>query len=1784
MKQTRKAFWTSAVALLLCFSMLLGSTFAWFTDSANSNGNIVQSGNLDVEMYWSEELLAVDESGWQNAESGPIFTYDNWEPGYTDVKYIKVKNNGNLSFKWRLVIEAMGAVNELADVIEVYYVNPVTAEITSLTDRTSVGVLSSVIEDHTYTEGVLYPAGETATDHPVGETVLAVALHMQEKANNDYMGKSIGDGFTVRLVATQFSHEEDSFGKDYDKDALWPNNVSVGTNSASASVQTTAENKVETAVALQSNDGTISANVPAGVSVEQGTDKLTLRVDEVSESEANISLSRTEATLSVDVHIDGVAEDNDVVMMIGIKELLPVGLNMGNYRFYHVEDGATVAMTLLTDGATPAHNYYEYDPGTGDVVLYLKSFSEVALVADTVNPWNGDYAEGFAGGVGTEEAPYLIANADQLAYFGDVISNNNGDYGSAHYKLLADINLGGGTHNFYPIGYHKAGGAVALADFDSAPVFEFVEAAADDNDYAITPASTLADEATEWYTFGGAFSGTFDGDGHTVRNIYQNTWQLKGNYSGNYWNAAMGLFGYVNGGTVKNLTVDNFSSDGEFTPTGVIAAYATNSTFENIAITNCNPRVYNTGNGGIVGIGGNSDDPDTYKLTFTNITIDNTNTISALWGSWDVACGGLVGMFRGAGHVNMTNCHVAAQIDVYNDVCGNYQYYWYRYAGMMIGTNKNMKTDANGYTVPETDKFHAENCTVHFGEWNDYYYCELVVNSLASYTHDHQFSRLMQVDSVDAQNMTYTLDGIKYPISSAGRYNYVVVNGESATENATCYHFVDGAVWNHEDAGEETVGGETVLKEDKQHVYLPFNQLFTGYGWGVKHIPVYNGENYAFGGITILDREVADSVVKFESKFKGDYLYRVGNKNTVSLGSLFAAKADQTINNSGVWVTIEKVDENSNVGGTFTANASDWTKGTIQFSGTGVVKVTIQDYNFCTPTTLAVEVIDAVNATSATSAKSNNVVLLNDVGMSTIEVSGGYTLYGNGFKMTATTDPMYDTMRAGFVTLDNGILDNVQIICPNFSYAIIYNSQIKDVANTATPSDSSNDARGNVRSAVMVTGNSKIVNSYVHGGRAAIFLRSGNLLVDGSTISGGAAANIHALSAQSLTLRNATLIQKPFEDNVHKTGNTLMGFSVLLECGEDGYSTPVILEGTLIQDAWINESYVKYTPSAASSIVENALGKTAYLHDLDGDGKNESLNLGFTYIPQDTNGKALTDNLTDNRTDKAAVPYESVDVGTAFASAKVYSYKNTNGTSNDFTTGGEYESSTQGSTAPTVSFTDTNADRVFETKFDANDGRWESTLAVNLDNGNYTFSWDKLLMQKHGDNLTYSIKTVDGEGVDYSNAIALTATGMTEYVLTVADGEATHTVHFIITASKTSIPEPETADTTGGTPLLVVKSKNSDWSCAIPALEGIKIKYYTADGEVILDLATLTPTSTGKQNGTNNYWETTKDGYKLKVTCGVIHDTKSVYGMPVVVNNSGNKMYFTISSTNGYVSTSTSGRTVTLTYEFTDPNGKSLTFSKTWQFNYADYKSGKQYSYSDFVNGTLKEASSSCVIPDTLVTLADGTQKRIDQVSYADQLLVWNFYTGEYDIAPASIVMNHGANTVTVTTLTFSDGTTVNTINGHGFFDVAANAFVLIDEFNASDYIGHSFVKQDENGYNTVELVSYSVEEQYTEVWSLLTAEHYNCVLEGMWTVTAAEVDNSPAWLMPYAIGEDMKYDEAKMKADIETYGLYIYEDFADYCTYEQFVAFRFENFKVSVAKGYITWADIEYLLSIHIK
>ncbi len=947
MKKTKRSLIYSAVALVLCIAMLIGATYAWFTDSVSSSGNIIKSGTLDIEMYWTDDL----NGSWHNVEDpqySKIFNHDKWEPGYTEYKYIKIVNNGNLALNYNLTLTPEGEVGKLAEVINVYFANE-AVEINTRDDLSrlsAIGLLKDVLDGGATAEGTLLADGQQSPFHKSKEIIVTIAMSMITTAGNQYQEESVGDGFSITALATQASFEEDSFGSSYDAAAEMPKVIRPVKVTSDVAV---VGGKVASETTIQGNG--LKAIIPEGVQVD--AEKLTVKVTPLETSTSDVTVVDDEVIIPVDVHVEGVADGNTVPIVIELGAIMPKYLNMGNYYLIHVENGVNKYMTYVepSDDLT-AHNQFKYEPTTGELTVSMASFSPVEAVVDLSKKWTGkeDYSWYDA-----NKSEFNIANADQLYAFAKIVGGMAKEYeidcfDGEKVNLLCDINLNGGkatvdskTKVFYPIGYvnNTKDKIYDRDDADKGVVIEGVS-------------STVS-----------SFEGTFDGRGHKVYNFYQNTWEMFGDYNDgysgtpNYYKDAMGLFGYVKDGTVKNLTVDKFTSDGEFTPTGVIAAFAANSTFENIAITNCIPRVYNTGNGGIVGIGGNYDETSESKLTFKNITVDNTNKISALWGSWDVACGGLMGMFRGYSEVEFKHCRAAAQIDVFNDVCGNYQYYWYRYAGMIIGSLRGRNTtDDKGYTVPDMTGISAEGCTVNFDAWNDYYYCELVANSLASYTHDHQFSRLTEVDSVDAENKTYTVGGTTYNIPDSGRYNYVVVTDKTtpSTEEAECYHFVDGAVWNHADAGEETVNGETVLKEDKQHVYLPFNQLFQGDGWGVKHIPVFDGNESGYDGITVLRN--GDSKTKFISKYSTDVPYSAKSGDEIKLSDLVSAKSGAEINDSGVYVTIYKMDDDQEVEAEFIADTENWENGKIKISGQGDGSfwLTIQDYDNCVPTPFYIEV------------------------------------------------------------------------------------------------------------------------------------------------------------------------------------------------------------------------------------------------------------------------------------------------------------------------------------------------------------------------------------------------------------------------------------------------------------------------------------------------------------------------------------------------------------------------------------------------------------------------------------------------------------------------------------------------------------------------------------------------------------------------------------------------------------------------------------------------------------
>ena len=218
-----------------------------------------------------------------------------------------------------------------------------------------------------------------------------------------------------------------------------------------------------------------------------------------------------------------------------------------------------------------------------------------------------------------------------------------------------------------------------------------------------------------------AFRGTFDGQGHTIYNLYQNTWELDNGYY--YGDLGLGLFGCVEDATIKNLTIDGGSISGESALCGAVAATALGDcVFEDITVKNISVADYQYYAGGVVGwASGNH--------IYRNIVIEDTVNVAAQWGDFDNSVGGIIGGAGGSAQIKLENCTIACRIDAYNDVTSSYQWFAYRRAGMIIGNTGKTTVTEDGSTVAAAPQLICENVTVIYGDWANYTYCEFAGTS-----------------------------------------------------------------------------------------------------------------------------------------------------------------------------------------------------------------------------------------------------------------------------------------------------------------------------------------------------------------------------------------------------------------------------------------------------------------------------------------------------------------------------------------------------------------------------------------------------------------------------------------------------------------------------------------------------------------------------------------------------------------------------------------------------------------------------------------------------------------------------------------------------------------------------------------------------------------------------------------------------------------------------------------------------------------------------------------------
>ena len=225
----------------------------------------------------------------------------------------------------------------------------------------------------------------------------------------------------------------------------------------------------------------------------------------------------------------------------------------------------------------------------------------------------------------------------------------------------------------------------------------------------------------------------------------------------------------------------------------------------------------------------------------------------------------------------------------------------------------------------------------------------------------------------------------------------------------------------------------------------------------------------------------------------------------------------------------------------------------------------------------------------------------------------------------------------------------------------------------------------------------------------------------------------------------------------------------------------------------------------------------------------------------------------------------------------------------------------------------------------------------------------------------------------------------------------------------------------------------------------------------------------------------------------------------------------------------------------------------------------------------------SCVDEGTLITLSDGTRVPVEELTGDELLLVWNLYTGTFDVAPMIFIDSDPYAEYEIIHLYFSDGTDVKVIYEHGFWDVDLNRYVYINDNDPQQYIGHLFNKQtiDDEGnlqWTEVQLVDVRIYNEYTTAWSPVTAEHLCFYVNGMLSMPG----NASGMFNIFEVCPDtLQIDQESYLADVEEYGLYTYEEFSEmlYVPEEIFDIFQAKYFKIAIGKGLTDMDQLAALL-----
>ena len=424
-KSTKRALLGSIMAMVLCLAMLIGATFAWFTDTASTGVNKITSGNLDVEIV-NKEGEKVTSLKWVKAE-GAAAESVLWEPGCRyQLEPFQIVNNGNLALKYKLVITGLTGDADLLKVIQFTY---------TIGDET----LDLAGEGHLTAKGT-----DGAKSQPI-----TITGAMDTAAGNEYMNKKL-DNISITVVATQDTVESDSFGTQYDKDAEYPVAVTTGdelqaiVNNATAPVNIVLANSITTNnfVIPEDKDVTLDLNGRTVTNAESHTilnkGHLTLKDSSADKSGQIISLKGNTAALRNGDNAVCVVEGGTISRDGANGNTWHVVENFGKMTF---NGGKVVLKNGNGFAITNGWNYFDPGASTTHAVMEINALK---LDTDSSGIKNCRYGDLTVNDVNVASTGYWALSND---YLGTAVING-GTFTSTSFKAVSNgaaMTVNGGT-------------------------------------------------------------------------------------------------------------------------------------------------------------------------------------------------------------------------------------------------------------------------------------------------------------------------------------------------------------------------------------------------------------------------------------------------------------------------------------------------------------------------------------------------------------------------------------------------------------------------------------------------------------------------------------------------------------------------------------------------------------------------------------------------------------------------------------------------------------------------------------------------------------------------------------------------------------------------------------------------------------------------------------------------------------------------------------------------------------------------------------------------------------------------------------------------------------------------------------------------------------------------------------------------------------------------------------------------------------------------------------------